>query len=139
MPLKTGTLEEPRLDLTPMLDCVMLLIIFFMVGTQFTTPERQYDVQLPTVSDAAALTAPPDELIINILSNGTLVVRGESLTLPKLEALLAESKANFPNQAVSIRGDGTVKYQNVMDALSACRRVGIRAISLANRPTDESP
>ncbi len=60
MPLKTGTVEEPKLDLTPMIDIVFLLIIFFMVGTQFTEMERQYDIKLPTVTDAKPLTNLPD-------------------------------------------------------------------------------
>ena len=49
MPLKTETVEEPTLNLTPMIDIVFLLIIFFMVGTQFAQMENQYDIQLPTI------------------------------------------------------------------------------------------
>ena len=62
MPLKTDTIEEPNLNLTPMIDIVFLLIIFFMVGTRFTEMERQYDIRLPTVSEALPLTNLPDEI-----------------------------------------------------------------------------
>ena len=57
---KIGTAEEKiELQMTPMIDIVFLLIIFFMVGTQFTEQERQFDVQVPSVSDAPPLTSRP--------------------------------------------------------------------------------
>ncbi len=52
MPLKTSSLEElPSLNLTSMIDVVFLLIIFFMVGTQFTSSERQINLQLANVGE----------------------------------------------------------------------------------------
>lgn len=137
MPLKTGTVEEPKLDLTPMIDIVFLLIIFFMVGTQFTEMERQYDIQLPTVTDAKPLTNLPDDIIVNVQENGTVTVNDEKQTLPELENALKTAKQNFPGQSVVIRGDSTGPYQNVMNVLEICHRVKIRSVSLANRLRDE--
>ncbi|MCA9079282.1 MAG: biopolymer transporter ExbD, partial [Planctomycetaceae bacterium] len=71
MPLKTQAMEEPALNLTPMIDIVLLLVIFFLVGTQFTQAERQYEIDLPTVSDAQPLTALPDEIVVNVGRDGT--------------------------------------------------------------------
>ncbi|MFN9041619.1 MAG: ExbD/TolR family protein, partial [Planctomyces sp.] len=52
MPLKTENLEDPILNLTPMIDVVFLLIIFFMVGARFTEEanDQKFDVQLPTAA-----------------------------------------------------------------------------------------
>ena len=55
--------DKIELQMTPMIDIVFLLIIFFMVGTQFTEQERQFDVQVPSVSDAPPLTSRPDEIV----------------------------------------------------------------------------
>ena len=137
MPLKTGTVEEPKLDLTPMIDIVFLLIIFFMVGTQFTEMERQYDIQLPTVTDAKPLTNLPDDIIVNVQQNGDITVNGEKKNLTELESTLATARENFPGQSVVIRGDSTGPYQNVMNILEVCHRVKIRSVSLANRLRDE--
>ena len=138
MPLKTGTVEEPKLDLTPMIDIVFLLIIFFMVGTQFTEMERQYDIQLPTVTDAKPLTNLPDDIIVNVSQNGEVTLQGEKKTLAELEKALKAAVKNFPGQSVVIRGDSTGPYQNVMNVLDICNRVNIRSVSLANRLSDES-
>ncbi|QDV53862.1 ExbD/TolR family protein [Gimesia fumaroli] len=137
MPLKTGTVEEPKLDLTPMIDIVFLLIIFFMVGTQFTEMERQYDIKLPTVTDAKPLTNLPDDIIVNVQQNGDITLNGEKKNLEELESTLATAKENFPGQSVVIRGDSTGPYQNVMNILEICHRVKIRSVSLANRLRDE--
>ena len=133
MPLKTDKIEEPNLNLTPMIDIVFLLIIFFMVGTQFTELERQYDVQLPKVAEAQPLTSRPDELIINVKGDGTIIVGGEEKTLDQLETELKEAKQNFVDQAVLIRGEGEGRYQPVVDVLSACNRAEISTVSLAYR------
>lgn len=137
MPLKTGTVEEPKLDLTPMIDIVFLLIIFFMVGTQFTEMERQYDIKLPTVANAKPLTNLPDDIIVNVQKDGKISINGEQKNLSELELILATAKQNFPGQSVIIRGDSSGPYQNVMNILEICHRVKIRTVSLANRLRDE--
>lgn len=134
MPLKVQEgIDEPNLNLTPMIDIVFLLIIFFMVGTQFTQREREFDIKLPTATEAQPLTSLPDEIVVNVRQDGTIVVRGEERTVDELEGMLAEARTNYADQAVVLRGAGEGLYQHVMDVLSACRRAKIRNISLANR------
>jgi biopolymer transport protein ExbD len=137
MPLKTGPLEEPGLNLTSMLDVVMLLIIFFMVGAQFTEDERQYDIAVPSVAAASPLTSQPDEIVVNVNRDGQVSVKTVVLTTAQLETQLTAAIQNFPGQAVVIRGAADGPYQHVMDVLSLCRRVGVRNVSLAHRPKDE--
>lgn len=139
MPLKTLPLEEPSINLTSMLDVVLNLIIFFMISTQFIQEERQYDVKLPTVSEATALSGQPDEIVVNVLSNGTFQVKGTNVGNQELELLLKTARERFPGQAVVVRADGDGKYQPVMDVLATCRRAGIRNVSLANRLTGTTP
>ncbi len=139
MPLKTLPLEEPSINLTSMLDVVLNLIIFFMISTQFIQEERQYDVKLPTVSAATALSGQPDEIVVNVLANGALQIKGQSVNNQELAALLKSARERFPGQAVVVRADGDGKYQPVMDVLSACRLAGIRNVSLANRLTGATP
>jgi biopolymer transport protein ExbD len=134
MPLKTIPLDEPGINLTSMLDVVMLLIMFFMAGTQFKDVERQYDIQLPTVQDATAVSGLPDEIVVNVQRDGQLVVRAEVRTPEGLEALLREARERYPGQAVVVRGDADVPYRHIMQAMGACRRAGIRNLSLAYRP-----
>lgn len=136
MPLKTEPLDEPGINLTSMLDVVMLLIIFFMIGTKFSEDERSTDIQVPTVAESAALTGQPDEIVVNINSKGEVQVKREPQTLESLKTMLQAAQSGFPNQAVVIRGDGRCEYQQIMDVFSACKEAGIRNISIAHLPKE---
>lgn len=138
MPLKTEPLEEPSINLTSMLDVVMLLIIFFMVGTKFSEEERQTGIQVPTVSENLALSGQPDEIIVNVNVDGKVKVRSDELTLEGLKTMLAEAREVFPGQAVVIRGDGRGEYQTVMDVISTCKIAGIKNVSLAHTPNQRA-
>jgi len=133
MPIKSAELEEPQLILTPMVDIVMLIMIFFMVSTEFRRRESQYEIQLPKVTEAQPLTALPDELTINIAADGTLYLGAEKVTLDQLELSLSDAQKRYANQVVVIRGDGSGLYQHVMTVLNRCVRAKITNIQLANR------
>jgi biopolymer transport protein ExbD len=137
MPLKTDTIEEPNLNLTPMIDIVFLLIIFFMVGTRFAEMERQYDIELPSVSQAQPLTTLPDDITINVRRSGEIVVNGTPKTLDELKSDLIAASDNYQDQAVLVRGEGQGPYQHVIDVVAACKEAKIRVISLAYRMEDK--
>ena len=125
MPLKTAAIEEPDLNLTPMIDIVFLLIIFFMVGTRFTELEREFEVQLPAVSDAQPLTSLPDEIVVNIPKSGILLVDGKQRSLAELETDLIAARKRYADQTVVVRADGDGRYQNVADVLAVCQKAGV--------------
>jgi biopolymer transport protein ExbD len=133
VPLKVEPLEEPYLNMTPMVDVILNLLIFFMLGSRFAAEEQQVDIQLPKVSQAQPLTAPPDDIVINVFADGHVVVDQKSLTADELESLLAEARRRYQDQSVLIRGDGKVDYQAVMDVLSICQKVEISKYSLATQ------
>lgn len=137
MPLKLPEPEEPVLNLTPMVDVVLQLVIFFMVGTSFVERDRkrehQYEVALPTVTEAQPLTALPDELVVNVARDGQLFLGREPRTAGELEGELQAAVARYQDQAVVVRGDGEGPYQHVMTVLNLCKRAGVANVQLANR------
>lgn len=138
MPLKIDTSEEPTLNLTPMIDVVFLLIIFFMVGARFTqeAEEQQFDVQLPTAAPIETLGRQPDPLVITVTATGGASVAGRPYSTSELRQLLVKARAAYADQAVIIRGDAAGSYQAVMDVMSLCHSAEVRRISLAFQPQD---
>lgn len=133
MPLRTEPLEEPSINLTSMLDVVMLLIVFFMVGTKFSEEERQTNIQVPTVADNYTLSGEPDKIIVNVTIDKKITVRNQPYTVDSLKAMLTEARKAYPGQGVVIRGDGRGDYQTVMDVIAACTATGVK-VSLAHSP-----
>ena len=95
MPLKTHLDEQPTLNLTPMIDIVFLLIIFFMVGTKFTELERKIGLQVPEVADRGALTAAPERKVVNVYRDGTLSLDRSPVTLDQLTSQLAAARSQY--------------------------------------------
>ena len=95
-----------KLNLTPMIDVVFLLLIFFLVATKFEEQERELDVVLPQASEAMPLTAKPKELFVNVDREGRYVVNGQQLNDAALLDTLRQAAASNPGrQTVIIRAD----------------------------------
>jgi biopolymer transport protein ExbD len=133
MPLKTHLDEQPTLNLTPMIDIVFLLIIFFMVGTKFTELERKIGLRVPEVADKGALTAAPERKIVNVYRDGTLTLDHVPVTLDQLTSQLAATQSQYSDLGVLIRGDAKGEFQRVASALNACKQAGIRNLGISVR------
>jgi biopolymer transport protein ExbD len=139
MPLKSNRDDDSSINLTPMIDVVFLLIIFFMVGSRFTQlseAERDISLQVPQVSDTQTLTDPPMSRMINVYADGHLTLDKEPVTLPELELRLSAAKEEYKKTGVVIRGDGQATYQSVADVLATCRKAEITDLNIAVRPIE---
>ena len=105
MPLRTSNSQElPSVNLTPMIDVVFLLIIFFMVGTQFTQWERQIDIKLPGAGNVNAMIATPDRREVVVGSNGNIHLDGQQISITQLTDRLREMRMHYPDLAVASTG-----------------------------------
>ena len=140
MPLRTESLEEPGLNMTPMIDIVFLLIIFFMVGTQFSEIEQQYDIELPRAAALTPMSSVPDSIVVNVTRSGEISIGESVLNLVELRQRLEVARANFTQQTVLIRGDGDSVYQSVIDVMNVCHQAQVHKFSLAFQPAlDRTP
>ena len=120
------------LSMTPLIDIVFLLLIFFLVNTRFSEEDHELEVMLPTASEAKPLIVKPKEIFINIDAEGTYFVGTEQLKLNELEKMLGEADVNNPmGQTVIVRADKRCQWDSVVAAINACQRAGIPDV----RPT----
>lgn len=134
MPLKTHLDEQPTLNLTPMIDIVFLLIIFFMVGTKFAELERDIDLKVPSVNDGGALTDAPRRKTIQVHQDGTILYEHRTVSLEQLSQDLVRARRDYPQMGVLIRGDGRGNFQRVAEVLNACRQADIADLGIAVEP-----
>ena len=126
MKLQRG-LTLGSLSLTPLVDVVFLLLIFFLVATRFEQEERELELQLPLAGDAQPLVAEPQEIFINVSQEGLYYLGGKVLDRDALQRILARAWLQNPgNQRVVIRADADSKTRFVVDVMNLCHRANIR-------------
>jgi biopolymer transport protein ExbD len=123
------------LNLTPLIDVVFLLLIFFLVATRFAQDDRELPVQLPSASSAVPMTMEPSELVINIDANGQYVILGEQMQIDRVETVLRKAIADNPiNQLVIIRGDKNVAFQAVVAVMDLCSKLRVPSYKISTDP-----
>ena len=120
-------------NMTPMIDVVFLLIIFFLLSSHLAKREKQLPLSLPAA--ASGREQQPDHrprLTINVLADGTLVVASRPMAPEDLVSLFRDRRALHGDRLeVRIRGDRGVRYSRVEPILFACVRAGIWNVGFA--------
>jgi biopolymer transport protein ExbD len=126
------------LSLTPLIDVVFLLLVFFLVATEFAEQERELRVMLPEASEAEPLTRKPRELFINIDAEGRYFVGSRTVTPDELDVALKIASVNNPGRAsVIIRADRRCPWQYVVAAINSCLKAEIRDYKVTAREPEE--
>ncbi len=138
MPLKTQQDEQPTLNLTPMIDVVFLLIIFFMVATKFDEMERDIELELPQVAAASPLTSAPKSRVVVVHADGRIQLDQQDVSLAEMTKQLTAARREYPRTSVVVRGDATGAFQHVAGALAACQEAGILELGITVRIAERS-
>ncbi|MEL6110599.1 MAG: biopolymer transporter ExbD [Planctomycetota bacterium] len=125
MPKGNRSHEDVTINLTPMIDVVFLLVIFFMVGSKFSESESSVNVNVPAGS-ANAMSRTPDTRIIDVAADGTVKLDQSPLTLDQLRATLESQHEAYPGLQVAVRGEGTSSFQRVFEVMQLVGRIGIK-------------
>ncbi|MFP6656876.1 MAG: biopolymer transporter ExbD [Pirellulales bacterium] len=133
MPLKTHSDEQPTLNLTPMIDIVFLLIIFFMVGTKFSELERKIGLQVPSVSSNGTLSSEPEKRVVNVYRDGRIELDDQPVSLQQLTQNLTAAREQYSRLGVLIRGDADSRHQAVINVLNSCKEARIARMAVAVR------
>ena len=134
MPLRMNRDDQVSINLTPLIDIVFLLIIFFMVGTRFselTEQEKNIELEVPRVSNATALTPAPKKRVINVLKDGQIRLDQRQVTLEELFTELNDVTKQYRQVGVIVRGDANSTYQHVADVIATCKRAEINDLNIS--------
>jgi biopolymer transport protein ExbD len=140
MPLvRLDTEEDAAPNLAPMIDVILVLTIFFMCATKFTTDERRFDLDLPQAG-AAAVAADMRPEIVEVEASGVVRLAGDEVEMPDLAARLTASRSVRPDLAVTIRGEQAVPHGRMAEVYEACRAAGVSRVAIAvqSRPNMRS-
>ena len=125
--------EEPLVDVTPLIDIIFQLVIFFMVSTTFVT-EQGIEVDLPRSSSQTILRERND-VQVKVTSDGAIYVDDESVTWDGLTEKLRATAAKGQGGMVIIKADQSVDYGRAVAVLDLARSLGLQ-LALATESTD---
>lgn len=115
-----------RFNITPLIDVVFNLVIFFLVASHFARIEPAESVALPSATQTQADPS-PRRLTVTIQSDGTYVVNGQPASDDDLRRMIREGAGDAPeNYAVRVRGDKSAPYRFVEPIMLECARQGVK-------------
>lgn len=125
--------RRARVDMSPLIDVVFLLLIFFSVTTTFMD-QSGMDLELPESSTAS--TTDVSEIVVEIGNDGTIRYEGESVSPEQLEQRVAALQED-ERARVTVRADRAVELGNAIRVIDALRRGGVSGITLPMVPVEQ--
>ena len=123
--------QHPGIQLAPLVDVLLLLLIFFLMTWNAARNENELDVKVPKASAAKEKTAPLGDVIVNVKADGSVVVNRRTLSAPDLTTMLKGLVQLNADQAVVIRGDEAGAYKHIVNVLNICSQAGVSNVAFA--------
>ena len=123
--------QHPGIQLAPLVDVLLLLLIFFLMTWNAARNENELDVKVPKASAAKEKMAPIGDVIVNVKADGNVVVNRRNLSTNELTDLLKGLVQLNADQAVVIRGDEAGAYKNIVNVLNICSESGVTNVAFA--------
>ncbi len=117
---------EVGFNMTPMIDVVFLLIIFFLVSSHLAKQEAQMDLPLPVADSGEASNDEARRLTLNVTADGSMLLAGRNIDRNELKQRLKQARDDHGKDVeIRIRGDRNVPYSAVSPIMLSCARSGI--------------
>jgi len=130
MKRRRHTDDEAEINITPMLDIVFIMLIFFIVTTSFVK-EKGLEVSRPSNSPPKEVKQDKGPIVVKIDSSSLISVKGRVLKPGATEAVLEREKAEKPESPLIIAAHPGADTESLVTVLDAARAVGIESVSVA--------
>jgi biopolymer transport protein ExbD len=125
-----GTGLTNEINVTPMIDVLLVLLIIFMMAVPML--RKAIDVQIPdpTPQPQQQQQNPPDQIVLQVLPGDQFKVNSEAVPAGNLHQFLKDVYDGRPNKIIFVKGDPKVKYQDVVHAMDVARGAGVKVIGI---------
>lgn len=127
---KRATPHVLGFQIAPLVDILLVLLVFFIVTWNFAIHENDLDINLPSAANAKEQQSFVNQVVLNLRADGTVILNRKPLSSDELSEKLTSLASLFPDQAVIIRGDVNVPYKHLVSVLDICRHANIWNIDL---------
>jgi biopolymer transport protein ExbD len=128
--------RKARIEIIPMIDVMLFLLVFFIIVTLQMIPDAGVSLQLPVSSQTDQLPHP--KFTVNVLPDGTIQVKGQTMSDAQLVAMFEADGAPDKTE-LTIATDKTTPFQKFMNVIDDARKASITDIGIAAQPVPASP
>ncbi len=121
--------DKPRIEIIPMIDIMMFLLVFFIVITLRMIQGTGIQLDLPSSKTTQDLK--PTQVTIGVQKDGAMYIDGQVYSAEAMKAKLEEAKKSSDKLAVILAGDKDLTYQNTLKVMDVARSAGISQVGLA--------
>ena len=113
------------MEMTPLIDIMFTLIIFFLATATFQEEERDIAINVPSNTSGTTLSSEPRVIVINVKKDGSYKMGDKAMKLDQIRIKLREEVQKDANQKVLVRGDGDALHKHVAAAVAAAKGAGV--------------
>ena len=125
--------ESPEIQMAPLIDCVFLLLIFFLVATTLKKLEKELPLELPDSAAAALSRGAEDLLVVGVDEKGRLYLGSERISQALLHEKLRRTAKREPDRRIRVDVDRRTPFQDVVAVLDLCAFEGLNNVGLHTR------
>ncbi|HVM59583.1 MAG TPA: biopolymer transporter ExbD [Verrucomicrobiae bacterium] len=135
MKLERRTLKRARIEIVPMIDTILMLLVFYMSFSTFTKREKRFGAKLPVVGTSTTATRVPLDIVLHVKDRNNILVNNSiSYDLPGLRDATAQLSAIGQDTTIVIEADPDTSYQDVVSVLDLCAQAHLTRVALRPLP-----
>ena len=134
-----GAKINSNINVTPMVDVMLVLLIIFMVITPMLHPGVPVDLARTTNPMAMSDASKPDAIILSVMRDGKMFLGSESVTGESLTQKVRDQVVNRANKTVYVRADARARYGTLVDAVDDVRSAGVNQLGLLTEQRSSMP
>jgi len=122
--------EKPEIQLTSMMDCIFLMLIFFLVSSQLKKIEKELPITLPEADVTVSVKAAPDQIKVSVSEKGDLYVNGKPVGPAGLRSALQDAAKERPDRKVRLDGDVYAPFRSIVQVLDVCKQENLGVVGI---------
>ena len=116
--------------MTSMMDCIFLMLIFFLVSSQLKKVEKELPIELPRANTTRDVKATPDLITVSVNAKGELFVNSKPVGDAGLKNALANAAKENPDRRIRINGDVFAPFRSIVQVLDTCQGEGLTVVGI---------
>ncbi len=134
---RSTPLQPLGFQIAPLVDVLLVLLLYFILTWNFALTESQLDISVPTAREGREAQRAVGQMIVNVDQPGNIIVNRRILSPEQLLDILKQLASNYPDQAVVLRGDENANYRAIVRVLDVCREANIWNVAFATSKPKE--